>query len=112
MEKDDMSNISTKDGPAQALTARALKVTAILDPAAVAALPEPVGQRVVLHIAAPGQTVSADIASKALRKAKSIIKEHGADGVAVMIQGRLAGTVITDAGLTAQPKVKQLGEAA
>jgi hypothetical protein len=34
------------------------------------------------------------------------ISEYGPDGVAVVIQGKLVGDVLTEAGIVAQPKVR------
>jgi hypothetical protein len=87
------------------LNAKSLKVTVVLDATEVAALPNPTTDRVTLQIKAAGQPVTADIAAKSLRKVKDAIAQHGADGVAVIVQGKLVGAVITEAGLAAQPKV-------
>ncbi len=51
----------------------------------------------------------ADVASKALRKAMSALQEHGADGVVLLLQGKLAGATIAEAGLVAAPKVAKSG---
>jgi hypothetical protein len=116
------TNISPNRSPASAgirqmnntLTARALKCTAVLDPAEIAALPDPATARVTLHIriADGSRTISADIAAKSLRKAKAAIAEHGVGGVAVIIQGKLVGETLTEAGLTAQAKVPKGAETA
>jgi hypothetical protein len=59
-----------------------------------------------LHINLPGRTVTADIATKSLRKVQTGIREAGADNIAVVLQGHLiTGDVIAEAGLTAQPKI-------
>jgi hypothetical protein len=88
------------------LTAKNLKCTVVLDPAEVAALGVPATARIVLRIkvADGNRTVTADIAAKSLRKAKAVIAEHGAGGVAAIIQGKLSGDVIVEAGLLCQPK--------
>jgi hypothetical protein len=98
----------TTAGPAPGpgtLTASRLKVTVVLN-AAELAVPAPEGKpRVSLRIALPSRTVIADIAAKSLRKAQTAIRENGVDNVAVILQGHLiAGDVIAEAGLTAQPK--------
>jgi len=49
----------------------------------------------------PDSTVSADIATKSLRKAVAAITEYGPDGCA----GLNAGDIIVEAGLVVQPKV-------
>ena len=63
------------------LGGRALKVTIVLDSAEVAALAVPDGQpRVTLRVNVGGRIVSAEVASKSLRKAIGPIRETGADG--------------------------------
>ncbi len=87
------------------LTASKLKVTVVLNAIELCAIPAPDGKpRSVLHITLPGRTVTADIATKSLRKAQTTIRETGADGVAVILQGHLVGDAIAEAGLVAQIK--------
>jgi hypothetical protein len=90
------------------LTGRALKVTVLLDTAAILAQPVPEGRpRIILRIKVPDRTVTADIATKSLRRAQATIKEHGIEGCVAMIQGKLiAQDQIAEAGLSVQPKVK------
>jgi predicted O-methyltransferase YrrM len=58
---------------------------------------------VTLRIRVDGRTVTADVAAKALRKAKATIAQAGADGVAVLVQGRLAiDNALLEAGLVVQ----------
>jgi hypothetical protein len=91
----------------QILNSRALKVTVVLDPAEVAQLVAPDGRpRVVLAIRLPDRRVSVDLNAKSVRKAVAMLAEHGPDGVAVIIQGKLMGDAITEAGIVAQPKVR------
>jgi hypothetical protein len=93
--------------PPGALTASRLKVTVVLNAADLLAVPAPEGKpRVSLRIALPSRTVIADIAAKSLRKIQTAIREAGADNIAVILQGHLiAGDVVAEAGLTAQPKI-------
>ena len=88
------------------LNARALKCTVVLDPTEVAAIVAPEGTpRLPLRIVVDGRTVTTDIAAKSIRKAQAMIAEHGPDGVAVILQGKLGcGDVLLEAGLVAQPK--------
>jgi hypothetical protein len=88
------------------LSATKLKVTLVLKPAELLAVPTPEGQaRVVLQIKLPDRTVKADIATKSLRRAQAAIREAGADNVAIILQGTLAtGDILTEAGLSAQPR--------
>src|SRR5207344_532278 len=94
------------------LNARALKCTIVLDPAEVAQIASflataPDGRpRTVIDIRLPDRRVSADLNAKSVRKAVATISEHGPDGVAVIIQGKLVGDTITEAGIVAQPKVR------
>jgi hypothetical protein len=93
--------------PQPILNARGLKCTVVLDPAEVAQLTAPDGRpRVVLAIRLPDRRVTADLNAKSVRKAVATISEHGPDGVAVIIQGKLVGDAITEAGIVAQPKAK------
>lgn len=88
-----------------ALTGRALKVTVMLDPAEVIALPTPLEQRVTLRVKVPGRFVSANIAAKSLRKAATTIREHGTEACIALIQGKLGpGDVMEECGLIAQIK--------
>ena len=87
------------------VNAKSLKVMAVLNAAEITKVPVPNGApRVVLGIMAEGRMVSADIASKSLRRAQLAITEHGVEGVAVLMQGRLVGETIADAGLSAMPR--------
>lgn len=97
----------------QILNARALKCTVVLDPAEAAQLAAPDGQsRVVLAIRLPDRRLSVDLNAKSVRKVVAAIAEHGPDGVAVIIQGKLVGDAITEAGIVAQPKAKPQAAAA
>jgi hypothetical protein len=88
------------------LTAAWLKVTTILNADDLLAITAPEGRpRVTLHIRLPDRSVTAEIAAKSLRKAQTAIREAGADNLALVLQGHLvAGDVIAEAGLSAQPK--------
>jgi hypothetical protein len=91
----------------QILNARALKCTVVLDPAEVAQIVAPDGKpRVVIAIRLPDRRLSVDLAAKSVRRALVTIREHGPDGVSVIVQGKLVGDTIADAGLMAQPKVR------
>jgi hypothetical protein len=93
--------------PQPVLNARALKCTVVLDPAEVAQIVAADGKpRVVIGIRLPDRRVSADLNARSFRKALSAINEYGSDGVAVVIQGKLAGDAIIEAGIVAQPKVR------
>ncbi|MFL5252503.1 MAG: hypothetical protein ACJ8AI_06340 [Rhodopila sp.] len=84
---------------------KALKVSAVLDPAAIASITVPNGQpKFTLRITAAGRTYAADVNAKSLRRCIAAINEAGPDGVAVVLQGKLADNVIQEAGITAQPK--------
>jgi hypothetical protein len=89
------------------LTVRALKVTVVLDPAELLLLDAAEGKpRLTLRIRVGGERlVTAELAAKSVRKAQAAIREHGAAGVAVVLQGKLvAGDQITEVGLSAQVK--------
>jgi hypothetical protein len=87
------------------LSARALKITIPLDAMEVRALPDLGNQaRCQLAIACDGKIYTADIATKALRKAKSTISANGVENVFCMAQGKLKGNEIVECGLVAQVK--------
>jgi hypothetical protein len=93
--------------PQPVLNARSLKCTIVLDPAEVAQIAAADGKpRVVIDIRLPDRRVSVDLNAKSVRKVLAAISEQGPDGVAVVIQGKLAGDAITEAGIVAQPKVR------
>jgi hypothetical protein len=99
----------TKDGRLR-LQARALKVTLVLDhPAVLAGLAVPLGKpHVPVVIDVAGRRVTGQFTAKSLRKAVAAVAEHGADGVAVVVQAKLAvGDKLEETGVVAQPKVKK-----
>jgi hypothetical protein len=99
--------------PQPILNARALKCAVVLDPAEVAQIVAPDGKpRVVINIRLPDRRVTADLNAKSVRKVVAAIGEHGPDGVSVIIQGKLVGDAITEAGIVAQPKMKPTAAAA
>lgn len=89
------------------LNARSLKAVVVLDPAELAAMADSAGQRVVLTINAGGRTLGADVASKSFRKARLAIAEHGVEGVAAIVQGKLVGDTISEAGLMVTVKERR-----
>jgi len=88
------------------LNAKSLKVTLVLDPAEMAkALSwKSGGPRVEVAITAAGRNLSASLNGKSVRRSLATIAEAGPAGVACILQGRLVGSVIEDAGLLVQPK--------
>jgi hypothetical protein len=48
--------------------------------------------------------VSAELNAKSVRRALATIAEHGPDAVSVIVQGKLVGDAIAEAGIMAQPK--------
>ena len=87
--------------PQPVLNTRALKCTIVLDPAKVAQIIAPDGKpRTVIAIRLP------ELDAKSVRKTLAAISEYGPDGVAVVIQGKLVGDTLTEAGIAAQPKAR------
>ena len=90
------------------LSARKLKITTILDPAQFAALgviPDGASSRTTLSVTIGARTVTAEIATKSIRKAVKTITDNGPDKVVVLLQGSLAASdYIEEAGLVAQVK--------
>jgi hypothetical protein len=76
-----------------------------LPPEAVLGLVVPNGvPRFVLTIAAGDGRYTADLNAKSVRKAQAAVHEHGAENVAAIVQGKLVGDTIIEAGLVVQPK--------
>jgi hypothetical protein len=84
----------------------ALKATIVLDAAALAAVEVPNGTpRVTLSVSIGSRAVQGSVSGKGLRKVVALIRESGADRVAVVLSGRLeAGDILAEAGIVAQPK--------
>jgi hypothetical protein len=83
-----------------------LKVTAVIPPEALLGLEAPNGQpRLVLTIVAGDSRYRVDLAAKSVRRAITAVREHGAENVAAIIQGKLVGDAIAEAGLVVQPRV-------
>jgi hypothetical protein len=90
-------------------TARKLKITMMIDAAPFAALraiPDSAPSRTELTLAVAGRTVTADLATKSVRKAVKTLTENGVDNVVLITQGVLSSdNRLEEAGLTAQVKV-------
>jgi hypothetical protein len=91
-----------------ATTARKLKVTLVIDAAplvALRAVPDNAPSRTDVSVTVGGRTVTADIATKSVRKVVKTLTDHGLDNVVVILQGVLvAGDRLEEAGLVAQVK--------
>jgi hypothetical protein len=89
-------------------TARKLKVTMMLDAApftALRAVPDNAPSRTDITITVGDRTVSADLATKSVRKAVKTLIEHGPDNVVLILQGVLTSNDrLEEAGITAQVK--------
>jgi hypothetical protein len=88
------------------VTARGpLKVVAVLNAAELLDIELPDGKpRFTLTIRLPDGTVTADLAAKSVRRAIVMVREYGTEAVAAIVQGRLSGNQIAEAGLSVQPK--------
>ena len=93
-----------------ATTARKLKVTAIVDATPFVALrttPDNAPARTDLTIAIDGRTVTADLATRSVRKAVKTLTDNGSDNVVLILQGVLTpSNRIEEAGIVAQVKVQ------
>jgi hypothetical protein len=84
------------------LTAKSLKVTAVLDVDQVAALEPPMGSKTApFEITVEGRTVTGTFNAKSVRKA---VAAANAGDVVVIVQGKLVGDILEEAGIVAQPK--------
>jgi hypothetical protein len=87
------------------LTAGALKCTVVLTPAELLGVHVPDGApRVTLRVRVDKRTLSASVAAKSVRRAIVALGELGPESVAMVLQGKLVGDTIEDAGLSALPK--------
>ena len=91
------------------LEGKALKVSTLLEPAAVAALVVPNGKpRFTLQVIVSGRTLTADLNAKSLRRCITAIEAAEPGCIAVLLQGTLDGTTIEEAGIVAQPKTPKI----
>jgi hypothetical protein len=91
-------------------TARKLKVALVIDAAPFATLRigDNAPARTEVTVTVGGRTVSADLATKSVRKVIKTLTDHGTDNVVLILQGALsASDRIEDAGITAQVKAPQ-----
>ena len=92
-------------------TARKLKITAVLDAASFVKLgvpPDDAPPRTNLVVTIGDRTVTADIATKSVRKTVKALQEHGPENVTLILQGALtASNNVEEAGLVAQVKAQQ-----
>ena len=105
-------HIPPRDGTVT-LQAKALKVTLVLNVAAVAAITLPQGASAPpFVIEVGGRRVRAQVSAKNLRKALATIAEHGVDETVVILQGKLAaGDEIVEAGFVATVRKSKAAEA-
>jgi hypothetical protein len=60
----------------------------------------------------PRRSIPADLAAKSGRRAIAAVREHGGDGVVVMIRGRYdGGDKLLECGITAQQKAPKAAPA-
>lgn len=73
------------------LAAKTIKVTVVLDAAAVARITVPNGaSHMPFAVSAAGRRLTGQFNAKTLRKAVTMVAEHGAENVAVIVQDKLA----------------------
>jgi hypothetical protein len=87
------------------LSAKAIKLTLVVDPSAVAGFVVSGGDRVRFRVQAGARKLTGELNPKTVRKVIATIAEHGAEAVAVVLQGKLGdGDVVEEAGITVQVK--------
>ncbi len=90
--------------------AKKLKVTLVLESAPFVQMgvpPDNAPSRTTVSVNVSGRSVTADIATKSVRKAVKQLLEHGAQNVTLMLQGALAANnSLEEAGLVAQVKAQ------
>jgi hypothetical protein len=87
-------------------TSKALKVTLVLDPAALVGVDVPLGvSRVPIVVVVGDRKVLADLSARPVRRAAATVAELGPEAVAIILQGKLEpGDVIAEAGISAVVK--------
>jgi len=90
------------------LAARVLKVTLVIDRTALSSIEVPIGKpHVTFSIDVAGRRANGQFNAKSLPKEVATITEHGAEGVAVVAQGKLgAGNRLEEAGIVFQSKTR------
>jgi hypothetical protein len=87
------------------LESKILKATVVLDPAALVGVEVPNGQpKFAVSVTVAGRTLTAELNSKSMRRCIATIADAGPDSVAVILQGKLQGDEIAEAGIAAQLK--------
>lgn len=82
-------------------TAKALQASATLDPAAFVGVTVPYVPKVPIAIGYPTGTVMAELNAWSLRKVVALVAEVGADAVSVVVQGKIEGAALVEAGISA-----------
>ena len=83
------------------LTAKAIKATLVINAAEVAAT-NVIGDTAIFTIAVGDQKVTGKFNAKTFRRVATLVREHGADNVAVIAQGKLVNGTLEEAGITGQ----------
>jgi hypothetical protein len=88
------------------LSVRSIKVTMVVEAAAVLAIPTPDGvARCPIRIVSPGRMLEATVNAKSVRRATTAIRAAGTEAVVCLIQAKLgAGDSLEDTGLSVQAK--------
>jgi hypothetical protein len=87
------------------ITGRSIMVMVSLQAATVAALSVPNGgPRFHLGLNVAGRLLAIDLSTSGVRWAQEVIREHGPEGVACIVQGKLVGERIEEASIVAIPK--------
>lgn len=97
------------------MLAKSLKASISLDTADLLAASEKIQNAVgklTLTITVSGRTISAEVATKSLRKCLAVLNEAGADGAVVILQGKLERDTLVEAGVVAQAKAPKATAAA
>lgn len=104
-------NDSSSHGkPLISLSAKAIKVTLVVDPQGLVGVVVPNGiARVPFAVTVAGnRVVRGQFNAKSARRAIAMLAEHGIDNVAVIIQGKLVGNEIEEAGIAVNVNVDRV----
>jgi sRNA-binding protein len=95
------------------LQAKSIKATVLLDASDISRLRVLEGtSKVALRVNVGNRAITADLNARSVRRAVAAIQAAGEAGASVILQGRLEGDVLLEAGIVAQPKTSKATVAA
>jgi hypothetical protein len=96
----------SRDRPARLdLSAKTVKVTVVIPPDQLFGVVVPNGaSKVDFRVSVGDRRLTGSFNAKSLRRAAAAAAEHGPEGCACVVQGKLVGEVVEEAGIICQPR--------